>query len=144
MTKLCRLCNKPSRKWHGRLCYACQSRITTQRQTKRGIRYAEIYDKKTHARRLLSTIRKKCKEKNIKFNLSIYDIVIPEYCPVLGFKIMKGSGSPTDVTTDRIRPELGYVKGNIIIVSRLANQIKSTGTSEQIATVARFYARLGV
>ena len=43
---------------------------------------------------------------------------------------------------DRIIPELGYVEGNLVIVSDLANRIKTNATPEQIIKVGEFYKKL--
>lgn len=91
---------------------------------------------------LLSRIRKRCKKSGILFNLTPGDLIIPPTCPIFGFVFTRGASSGTDVTVDRIKPCLGYTKGNIVVVSRLANQIKSSATSEQVRAVADFYERL--
>lgn len=96
---------------------------------------------------ILSNIKRRCKDRGIPFNLTIEDIAAPEICPVLGFPLRrnrKEGGGPLDDSpaVDRIKPELGYVKGNVIVVSHLANRIKSNATPEQIRKVAAFYEKL--
>ncbi len=57
-------------------------------------------------------------------------------CPVFGeeFKVNKkrvrGHAGPNALspTLDKIRPELGYVPGNVVIISHRANTIKSRET----------------
>lgn len=94
---------------------------------------------------ILSNIKKKCRDEGLPFDLSIEDIAAPEYCPVLGIKLERNhngreagprSNSPS---VDRIIPERGYVKGNVIVVSHLANAIKQNATPFQIRLVADFY-----
>lgn len=41
---------------------------------------------------------------------------------------------------DKIDPSRGYVKGNVIVVSGLANRIKTNATLEQIKKVYDFYS----
>ena len=48
----------------------------------------------------------------------------------------------TSPSLDRIVPEKGYVKDNIIIVSLMANSIKNQATPDQIQKVATFYKKL--
>lgn len=97
---------------------------------------------------ILSNIRKRCRDNGIPFNLTVEDIKAPEFCPVLGIKLErnhKGRESGPQYcspSVDRIIPELGYVKGNVIVVSHLANAIKQNATPEQIRKVADFYDRL--
>lgn len=71
--------------------------------------------------------------------------MIPTRCPVLGIPLSHGTGrngshagSPT---LDRLVPAFGYVPGNVLVVSSLANSIKSDGTPDQIRRVADFYAQ---
>jgi hypothetical protein len=79
--------------------------------------------------------------KRVPFSLSIDDIVIPAVCPALGLPLSVGrsglahDGSPT---LDRIVPELGYVPGNVIVISRRANNIKSNAYPAELLTVARW------
>jgi uncharacterized protein YejL (UPF0352 family) len=47
-------------------------------------------------------------------------------------------GSPQ---LDRLVPELGYVVGNVAVISRLANTIKSNATPQQIRAVADWFAK---
>ena len=67
------------------------------------------------------------------------DVVIPTHCPLLGIPLdhtkgVRHDGSPT---LDKIRPELGYVPGNVRVVSWLANAVKRDLTPEQLLTFAR-------
>lgn len=90
----------------------------------------------------LFSIQTKCKERNIPFNLTQEDIAIPKYCPVLGVELNRDFNSPWCATVDRIKPELGYVKGNVIVVSKRANCIKSDATVEEMQRVVDFYRML--
>ena len=99
----------------------------------------------THYResKLLRSARWRANKVGLPCNLSLIDIKIPTHCPVLGMplrfnKKRQGFDSPT---LDRVIPELGYVKGNVIVISDLANRIKSTGTPLEILRVAKFYLR---
>jgi hypothetical protein len=98
----------------------------------------------------LSTLRNRCNKRGIPFNLDEKDIIAPEFCPVLGIKLRTnykigatdGGITSNSPTVDRIIPELGYVKGNIIVVSHLANRIRNNATPQQIRMVAKFYESL--
>ncbi len=79
------------------------------------------------------------------FTITVEDIIIPALCPVLGFPLMrhnKRGGAPNSPSLDRIVAERGYVPGNVIVVSHLANMIKSSATPDQIRRVYEFYLRL--
>ncbi|RWZ83507.1 MAG: hypothetical protein EO766_17635 [Hydrotalea sp. AMD] len=107
-------------------------------------------DPEKRKRWLLARIKSKCIQNNIPFNLTIDDLVIPENCPILGIPLkfgVKGSDrfknkskTPDDSpSVDRIIPELGYVKGNIVVVSFRANNLKSNATPDELQKIAEFY-----
>lgn len=85
-----------------------------------------------------SSARIRAKKKGIPFNIEIEDIVIPEECPVLGIKLERNNFVIKDnsPSLDRITPELGYVKGNIWVISQKANTMKSNATSEELKKFA--------
>lgn len=86
----------------------------------------------------------RAKSKGIPFTIEVSDIIIPEYCPVLGIKLKARDGKLCDSSPslDRIIPALGYVKGNVIVISNKANRIKSNATPEEIRRVADFFKHL--
>jgi len=94
---------------------------------------------------LLNSALKRARSKNLPFNLDQSDIIVPEICPVLDIPIKKGTGkvSGNSPTLDRIKPELGYVKGNVVVISHKANSIKSNATSDEILKVGNWLANLG-
>lgn len=97
---------------------------------------------------ILSNIKKRCRDNGIPFNITVEDIKAPEFCPVLGIKLERNHNGRESgpqycsPSVDRIIPELGYVKGNVIVISHMANAIKQNATPEQIRKVADFYDRL--
>ena len=88
--------------------------------------------------KLLTAARWRAKKKGVPFNLTIDDIQIPTHCPVLGIELRHGVGSicQTSPTLDRIIPELGYVVGNIAVISMRANAIKSDAGWQEVLKVA--------
>ena len=77
----------------------------------------------------LNAIRHRCLKNGVPFNLELEDLSVPEVCPILGTKIKSsfgGGGAPDgdSPSVDRINPDLGYVKGNVMVVSQRANWIK--------------------
>lgn len=90
---------------------------------------------------LLQGARARSKKYNVPFDIDVSDIQIPSHCPYLGIKLEPFSewSSPS---LDKIRPELGYVKGNVQVVSTLANTMKSSASIEQLVTFATNVLRL--
>ena len=83
---------------------------------------------------LFYAARARAKTLNLPFNIEKSDVVIPEFCPVLGIKFLSGDRD-TSPSLDRIKPELGYVKGNIEIISMRANRLKNNATVEELIKI---------
>jgi hypothetical protein len=80
-------------------------------------------------------------EKNLPFDLSVSDIVIPEFCPILNVKLeiaRGGENRDNSPSIDKIDPKAGYVKGNIQIISMKANRIKTNATVSDIERVLEY------
>jgi hypothetical protein len=95
------------------------------------------YDLKTL---LIKRIKKSAKERGIYFDLSINDLDIPEYCPLLGLKLTFEYAYDTKdsyYTVDRIDSSMGYVKDNIQILSYKANTMKNNATYDELMTFAK-------
>ncbi len=94
---------------------------------------------------LLASARRRSKKSGIPFNLTIEDIVIPEKCPILGFKLSPCSGGipgHSSPSVDRIKPELGYVKGNVRVISWRANNLKRDASSTELLLIAGDLVRI--
>lgn len=94
-------------------------------------------------KRLLANARSRCAKSGVEFALTEEDFEIPDVCPALGIPLVAVCGKPTDgsPSLDRIDPTIGYVPGNIQVISYLANSIKYTATAEQILAVGQFMLR---
>lgn len=69
--------------------------------------------------------RRRALRHGIDFDLPKSAIVIPDRCPVLGIHLaVSGQRSATSPSLDRIEPTLGYVVGNVRVISDRANRIK--------------------
>ena len=90
--------------------------------------------------------RKRSKENGVIFDLALQDIPeIPTHCPVLGIRIVANTiAGPLDSSPslDRIDRSLGYVKGNIRIISNRANRLRSDGTAEELERIAKDAKRI--
>jgi len=91
-------------------------------------------------RMLLNTARQRAKRRGIVFSISLEDIEIPEVCPVLKVRLEKSSGSAAhnSPSLDRIIPELGYVPGNVRVISWRANSLKKDATVTELKQLASY------
>jgi hypothetical protein len=85
---------------------------------------------------LIQGAKQRAKKHGIPIDITVEDIVIPEFCPYLGVKLVPFSGwnSPS---LDKINPQLGYVKGNIQVISTKANTMKNDATREELIQFAK-------
>ena len=119
------------------------SKSTAQIQTKNKNIIAQkkqIYLDSKPKKRLLWAAKKRAKEQKIPFNITEDDIIIPTHCPYLGIELhsstRRGEPRTNILSLDKIKPELGYVKNNIEVISHLANTMKSNATEEQLIAFA--------
>lgn len=135
--------NRTSKGGRRSYCVACQSAYSKA--------YIQIPHKRELCRRSLQARRERCPEKvlwqgararsrksGIPFNIEVSDIVIPATCSVLNIPIYRNRGSfgPNSPSLDRINPALGYIKGNIRVISHRANMLKSNATPLEILQIA--------
>nr|DAO50658.1 MAG TPA: restriction endonuclease [Caudoviricetes sp.] len=90
---------------------------------------------------IIRSAKRRALSQGIPFDIDYTDIHIPEYCPLLGIKLNKhiGDGGRFDdsPSLDKIIPELGYVKGNVWIISDRANRIKSDASLEELQLLVK-------
>ena len=96
---------------------------------------------------LYQSAHARAKKKGLPCSIQVTDIPeIPSHCPILGFPLVRsvgvGSQSFDSPTLDRIKPALGYVPGNIQIISQRANVIKNDASAEEIMKVAMYMTQL--
>jgi len=123
-------------------CRDCESETAEEyRQTQEHRKWHRDYERVrrvTHKEQmLLSNASRRARRKGVPFDLKLDDIDIPELCPVFGLPLRRDNSDRMDdsPTLDRIVPELGYVKGNVRVISWRANRIKSDATLEELQAV---------
>lgn len=82
--------------------------------------------------------KERAKRNNIEFYLDVEDIIIPTHCPVLGIELsfMNRGIKDNSPSLDRIDPSKGYIKGNVMVMSFLANSMKRTADSKTLLKFA--------
>lgn len=82
----------------------------------------------------------------IEFALTEADLAWPTHCPVLGMELNypgKFRHDPAGASFDRLDSVLGYVRGNVIVISWRANSLRKDATPAELRAVADFYEFLG-
>lgn len=130
------------------------ARRATRRATEPGLRER---DRKTEQRYLAAhpmavifrSARWRANKYKIEFDITLDDLtpLMVKFCPVfktpLEYSAQKGKGyNPNAASLDRINNDFGYVRGNIIIMSRRANSIKNDGTADEHMAIAMWMKRV--
>lgn len=86
--------------------------------------------------RLLAGAKNRAKAFGLDFDISIEDIVIPEVCPIM--KVPFKQGTRFAPSLDKIDPSAGYTKGNVWVISRIANAMKQDASKEELEAFAKW------
>lgn len=100
-------------------------------------RSAKYWDNKSIEKRIYDRTKGRAVRKGIPFNLELSDIILPSICPVFNKPFIYGDHMWT-YSIDRIKPEIGYVKGNVIIISNRANMLKGSATADEIGMLHKW------
>jgi hypothetical protein len=112
------------------VCKACRKPLSSKN-----------YKAERQEYRLWYRAKRRSKVDNLPFDIEIEDILIPEKCPVLDIEL-KVNDLDAAPSLDKIYPEKGYVKGNIVVISNKANRIKSNANPKEILAVAHYFGKL--
>jgi hypothetical protein len=93
---------------------------------------------------MLYCAKSRAKRDDVPFSIGYEDIVVPDVCPILGIRIFqnldKGTHGPSanSPSLDKIVPELGYVVGNIQVISNRANTMKQDASLDEIIALGKW------
>src|SRR5690606_4279923 len=90
---------------------------------------------------VFNSIKQSSKRRGIHFDLTLEDLekVWTTTCPVLGIPIKLNSVRQDDsISVDRINNSIGYVPGNICVMSWRANHLKLNATIQELEAVLSF------
>lgn len=103
--------------------------------------YSEKNLKGTFEKKIRSLIygaRRRAKESGLRFSITKADLEKTEICRLLeeplDFSASK-KAAPNSPAIDRIDPRLGYVPGNVQVISYRANRIKNDATFEEFEKI---------
>lgn len=90
-------------------------------------------------RTMLSGARSRATRKGLEFNITLEDIVIPDVCPILESPIVVTNKKRMwdSASLDRVDNSKGYVKGNVRVISYLANHIKGIANPTELKAFSK-------
>lgn len=88
---------------------------------------------------LVRAAKARAKKKGIPFDITIEDFILPEKCPLLEIPLTVGYGNSQEnsYSLDKIIPDLGYVKGNVWVISNKANMIKNNASLKELKLLVK-------
>lgn len=103
-------------------------------------KYRKIYRRNNLKKALFHHAKARAKKRKLDFNIEESDIIIPEFCPILGTKLecsdeYSCNNSPT---LDRVNIKKGYIKGNVAVISKRANFLKNDATIEELEKIINY------
>lgn len=95
-------------------------------------------------KKMLWTAGERARRGGYPCTITLTDIAIPEFCPLLGIRLQRGTGKPgpASPSLDKIRPELGYVPGNVWVTSARANKLKNDATVQELQMLTEGLVRV--
>lgn len=92
-----------------------------------------------HRKAMLASARQRAKAAGLACTITVDDIEVPDFCPLLGLYLERSTGSrgasDSSPSLDRIHPDLGYVPGNVWVISYRANRIKNDATLDEMRRI---------
>jgi hypothetical protein len=135
----CEICGKPTYSKY-RVCSQGECRLEQRRRDGQDpTRTKSRFYRQRHPQEALwSGAKWRANKYGIPFDLEISDIIIPDVCPLIGIPLTQNTGTVhrASPSVDRIIPELGYIRGNIQVISYKANTMKNDATPEQLLRFA--------
>lgn len=100
-----------------------------------------IYAKEGNLKKSYIGSKARAKKKGLEFTIAYGDLEQPTHCPILGIELdyhVRKTHQPNSPTIDRIDNCRGYVKGNVHVISMLANKMKNNSTLEQCVMLGKW------
>lgn len=153
--KECSVCglSKPSKEFrlrteskvHSRrpFCLSCEKakRDSNYKQNKVShLTKIQKYRSENWRMKMVWQAKSSAERKGLDFDLEEEDIVLPTHCKYLGIPLTQSLGEGvvwSNASLDRIDSSLGYVKGNVEVISRQANSMKNMATIDQLRVFAK-------
>lgn len=92
---------------------------------------------------LLKGAKRRALEKGIPFRITVDQLEIPKFCPVLGIRLVYtpsaiAAKEGTSASLDRVDNKKGYVKGNVMVISLRANALKRDSSIDELEKLLKY------
>lgn len=140
----CKICGNGIRRTSTGSCVMCENQKAINRYHSNVDKYKEAnrnrWNQSSAATKMHRRRGSDARREGVPFDITIEDIHIPDICPVLGIPIISNASIQSDnsPSLDRFIPDLGYVRGNIHVISTRANRIKNNATTDEIEKLLKW------
>lgn len=101
--------------------------------------YRLLYDTRDPEKYILTRTRSNSKPRGLECTITIEDIYIPEFCPILNIKLDQvRSGSRYAPSLDHVDNTKGYIPGNVRVISRRANDLKGDLNLKEVLAIVTY------
>jgi len=99
--------------------------------------------KRARIKTLVDAAKGRAKKNGIPFDIHVDDLKpFPEVCEIFNTELSYTNSRVDDrrnsPSLDRVIPELGYIKGNVRIISFKANELKSYNTPDTLIAILKY------
>lgn len=120
-----------------------RSREIKRRWRERNPNESNEYRNRKPLKQLMAGARHSAKRRGLEFSISEADLDIVAVCPVLGIELDWTYGGKAKVkgncpSIDRVDNSVGYIPGNVFIISFRANSLKSNATLQELEAIATY------
>jgi hypothetical protein len=84
---------------------------------------------------LYHSSKSRAKKRGLEHTITVDDVIIPAKCPILNIELdhSRNKGRRYNgASLDRMDSSKGYIKGNVQVISDLANRMKQDASPEQL------------
>lgn len=90
-----------------------------------------------NAKEMFYAAKHRAKIKKLDFTITLDDVIIPDKCPIFGIDLNFNNKNNIP-SLDRVVNHLGYIKGNVQVISLKANRLKNNATLEELKKIIQY------
>lgn len=120
-------------------CYECQQLASNK------CYHDAKKDIEKRKKQILTNVRQRANRDNVPFDLEVEDLVWNKTCPIFGYEISYDKADrDRSPSLDKTIPSLGYVKGNVVVMSNRANRAKWDMSPSEIGELYEYICTIGM